>query len=433
MPILILLLLFSAPLFAQNKPDIIYIMADDMGYADLSCYGQKHYSTPQMDHLAGEGVKFMNAYAAAPVCTPTRVAFYTGRYPARAEVGLYEPIAEGKKDSSVGLPLSVPTIATILDKAGYNTYLVGKWHLGYTKELSPVQHGFDYFFGFHAGAMDYISHSNDLYENETAINKEGYATDLFADKAIELIQQPHSKPYFLALMFSAPHWPWQAPGSEPYPKGFQNWTKGGSPQIYAAIMKNLDDAVGRIVKAVDESKKANNTVIIFTSDNGGERYSDNHPYKGGKMELWEGGIREPAFIRWPGKIKPHSISNQVVTTMDWTASIISLAGTKPDINYPLDGENILPIVMGQEKEKERTLFWRVYQRKQQKAVRQGNLKYLNDKDSAEYLFDLRKDPTENRNLATKQPQVVQQLKTQMAAWEKQMLKPIPLAARNQKE
>jgi arylsulfatase A-like enzyme len=432
-PLLIILLLLSLPVCAQKKPNIIYMMADDMGYADLSCYGQKKYSTPHLDHLASEGVKFMNAYAAAPVCTPTRVAFYTGRYPARTEVGLYEPIAEGKKDSSVGLPLTVPTIATILRKAGYSTYLVGKWHLGYTRELSPVQHGFDYFFGFHAGAMDYISHSHDLYENETAINKEGYATDLFADKSIELIRGPHSKPYFLALMFSAPHWPWQAPGSEAYPEGIQNWTKGGSPQIYAAIMKNLDDAVGRIVQAVDDSKEAKNTVIIFTSDNGGERYSDNHPFKGGKMEVWEGGIREPAFIRWPGKIKQNSISNQVVTTMDWTASIISLAGAQADKNYPLDGENIMPVILGTAKEKDRTLFWRVYQRKQQKAVRDGNWKYLNDKDSAEYVFDLAKDPTESTNLAATQPGVLQRLRTKMANWEKRMLKPIPLAIRNAKE
>src|SRR5215217_1850147 len=193
----------------KNRPNIIYMMLDDLGYADLSCYGRKDYQTPNLDKLCAQGVKFLNAYAAAPVCTPTRVAFMTGRYPARLHVGLYEPIAEGHKDSLVGLTPATPSIATLMKKAGYETYLVGKWHLGYPVECSPNRNGFDYFYGFHAGAIDYISHSDDLYENETKIEQPGYTTDLWADKSIELISKKHSKPFFLTLMFNAPHWPWQ--------------------------------------------------------------------------------------------------------------------------------------------------------------------------------------------------------------------------------
>jgi len=411
----------------NSKPDIIYIMTDDLGYADLSCYGRKDYQTPNLDKLCSQGMKFMNAYAAAPVCTPTRVAFMTGRYSARLTVGLYEPIAEGPGDSLVGLSPSIPSIAALMKKAGYETYLVGKWHLGYPVEYSPIRNGFDYFYGFHAGAIDYISHSNDLYENETKIEQPGYTTDLWADKAVELITRQHSKPFFLTIMFNAPHWPWQVPGDKPYPEGFENWTKDGSPEIYAAMMRNLDSAVGRIVKAVDDHNPAN-TVIIFTSDNGGERYSDNGPYKGRKMSLWEGGIREPAFVRWPGKIKEHSTTNQVVTTMDWTATILSLGGGKADPKFPLDGMNITPILKGKQKEVDRTLYWRIFQRQQHKAMRDGKWKWLQDEKGNEYLFDLEADPTEKTDVKDQHKDVLEKLRKKYRQWEATMLKPISLGA-----
>src|SRR5436190_5733752 len=278
--IFILLFSFSFNFLSAQKdarPNIIYIMTDDLGYADLSCYGRKDYQTPNLDKLCAQGVKFMNAYAAAPVCTPTRVAFITGRYPARLTVGLYEPIAD---DSLVGLTSETPSIATLLKKAGYETYLVGKWHLGYQPEHTPNKNGFDYFFGFRSGATDYISHTAfndepDLYENDILVQKDGYITDLLGEKAIEIIKQPHQKPFFLALMFNAPHWPWQTREDKPVPNGTAaNWAEGGSSETYAIMMKSLDDAVGKLVKAIDDLKLSNNTVIIFTSDNGGVQFSD---------------------------------------------------------------------------------------------------------------------------------------------------------------
>lgn len=413
----------------SQKPNIIYIMADDLGYADLSCYGRKDYQTPNLDKLCTQGVKFMNAYAAAPVCTPTRVAFMTGRYPARLEVGLYEPIAEGPKDSMIGLSPKIPSIASLMKKAGYETYLVGKWHLGYPAEYSPNRNGFDYFYGFHAGAIDYISHSNDLYENEIRIEQPGYTTDLWADKATELISKQHLKPFFLTLMFNAPHWPWQGPGDKPYPAGFNNWTKNGTPEIYARMMISLDSAVGRIVRAVDSLNMSKNTLIIFTSDNGGERFSDNGIYKGNKMELWEGGIREPAFIRWSEKIKPNTITNQVATTMDWTATILSAGRAKADPNFPLDGIDIMPIITGRKKEVERTLYWRIFQRNQHKAMRDGKWKYLKDEKGNEYLFDLSINPQESNNLKEKEPKIFNRLKNKYQLWETTVLKPIPLQSR----
>jgi len=427
--IFLLLCIFSAIILsAQPRPNIIYIMADDLGYADLSCYGRKDYQTPNLDHFASQGIKFMNAYAAAPVCTPTRVAFFTGRYPARLPVGLYEPLAEGHKDSLLGLTAETPSIAGLLKKSGYETYLVGKWHLGYLPAFSPIANGFDYFFGFHAGATDYFSHINeegkpDLYENDEPIKRQGYITDLFMEKAVEIISKPHQKPFFLAVTFNAPHWPWQGPADKPYTA---DWIQGGSPSIYAAMMKSLDDAVGKIVKTIDDLKLSNNTVIIFTSDNGGERYSDNGIYKEGKMSLREGGIREPAMVRWPGKIKENSITNQVVTTMDWSATILSLAKAAVDPKFPLDGIDVMPIIMGKKKETERVLYWRIFQRNQHKAMRDGKWKYFQDEKGNEYLFDLSADPKEDNNLKDQQPGIFNKLKDQYSEWEKTVLKPIPL-------
>jgi arylsulfatase A-like enzyme len=428
------LIFFLQTLSAQKevRPNIIYIMADDLGYADLSCYGRKDYQTPNLDKLCAQGVKFMNAYATAPVCTPTRVAFFTGRYPARLAVGLYEPIAEGRKDSLVGLSAETPSVAHLLRKSGYETYLVGKWHLGYQPAYAPRKNGFDYFFGFKTGATDYISHTAfkgepDLYENESLVQKEGYITDILGEKAIEIIKQAHQKPFLLCLMFNAPHWPWQAPGDKPVPHGTAaDWMQGGSVQTYAAMMRSLDDAVGKVVRTIDDLKLSTNTMIIFTSDNGGERFSDNGIFKGGKMELWEGGIREPAFIRWTGKLNGNSVANQVTTTMDWTATILSLAGIEADKNFPLDGMDLMPVLSGKQKEVDRTFYWRTFQRKKHKAVRDGNWKWIQDDKGEEYLFDLSTDPSEKNNLKEKFPQTLIKLKNKFSEWEKTMLIPLPL-------
>ena len=418
---------FSLAQKNNSRPNIIYIMADDLGYADLSCYGRKEYQTPSLDKLCSQGMKFMNAYAAAPVCSPTRVAFMTGRYPARLNAGLYEPITSA--DSLVGLSRETPSIASRLHKAGYETYLVGKWHLGYLDKYKPLQNGFDYFYGSHGPAIDYISHSNDLYENEKPITQEGYATNLWADKAVEIISRQHSKPFFLAVMFNAPHWPWQVPGDKPYPEPderMDNWKAGGSAQIYANMMRNLDSAVGKIVKAIDDLHLQNNTIIIFTSDNGGERYSDNGIYKGRKMSLWEGGIREPAFVRWTGTIKENLVTNQVATTMDWTATILSVAGAKVNSKFMLDGIDLKPVLTGKKKEVDRTLYWRIFQRVQHKAIREGKWKWLQDEKGNEYLFDLSDDPSEKNNLKEKFTEITRRLKYKYDEWEKTVLAPIPL-------
>jgi arylsulfatase A-like enzyme len=416
---------------AQTRPNIIYIMADDLGYADLSCYGRKDYQTPHLDKLASQGVKFMNAYAGGPLCTPTRTSFMTGRYPARTPVGLLEPIDWTAKDSLAGLSPDYPSVATLIKKSGYSTHLVGKWHLGFTPAMSPMKNGFDEFLGFNGGAVDYNSHTdpsgnNDLYQNDKPVIKEGYMTDLLKEKTVEIIRRNHSQPFFISLMFSAPHWPWQAPGDKAYPLGDSNWRKGGSPEIYASMVKSMDDAVGAIMKALEEENLSDNTVVIFTSDNGGERFSDMGIYQKRKPHLWEGGIREPAFIRWPGKIPAHSITEQVAITMDWTSTILALAKAKPHPKFPLDGIDLMAVCRGKEKPIARTFYWRVFQRNRQKALRDGNWKYLQD-EKGEYLFDLAKDPGEKNDLKEKENTIFEKLKQKFSDWEKKVLAPVPLS------
>ena len=394
-----------------------------MGYADLSGYGRKDYQTPNLDKLASQGIKFLNAYSSAPVCSPTRASFMTGRYPAKFSFGIREPMIP-ERDSSIGLTPDIPSIAIQLKNSGYETALIGKWHLGFVDRFGPNRNGFDYFYGIRTGATDYISHKGDggkpdLYENEIPIAQEGYLTNMLKDRAIKFIKQKHAKPFFLSLQFTAPHWPWQGPGDAAYPDTMR-MSAGGSPQIFAQMMKSLDDAVGDIMKASDEASISNNTLVIFTSDNGGTTYSDNGIYQGKKLSLWEGGIRVPAFVKWPGKIKANMITKQVVITMDWTATILSVAGINN--SSMLDGVNLLNVLTGKENQFDRTLYWRTMERSKHKAIRDGNWKYLQD-EKGEYLFDLSIDPSEKNNVKEKFPAELEKLKQKYSVWESSVLKP----------
>ncbi len=417
-------------LIAQNKPNIIFIMVDDMGYGDLGCYGSKINKTPFLDQMAKDGVKLTQAYSAAPVCTPSRTAFMTGRYPARTTVGLYEPLDWTTCDSLVGLSSATTSLPTLIKNAGYTTHLVGKWHLGFTPKFSPRANGFDSFFGYHGGGVDYISHTDpngnlDLYENEKQVKQDGYLTDLFAERAVKIIKQKHDQPYFLSVQFNAPHWPWQTPGASVYPLGGKESKQGGSVEIYKAMIECLDAGVGKILAAVKASRNAENTLIVFTSDNGGERFSNMGGFKEKKFVLWEGGIREPAIVVWPKKIKSGTVSNQATIHMDFTATFLALAGCVQNPKEPIDGINILPLLNVKKSPIPRTFYWRVFQRNQQKAIRSGDWKYLQTEKEA-YLFNLQSDPFENHNLKNDNPFIFNQLKEEYAKWEKQMLQPIPL-------
>lgn len=412
-----------------QRPNIIYIMTDDMGYGDLSSYGRKDFQTPHIDKLASEGMKFTNAYSGGPLCTPTRASFLTGRYPARTTVGLIEPLTGLPSDTTYGLTPAYPSVAELLSVSGYETALVGKWHLGSQQQHSPTKNGFGYFFGFRSGAVDYISYKNtngahDLYENDAAVHPKGYLTDVIAEKAVEFIQRSHSKPFFLSVNFNAPHWPWQKAGDAAY-ADVTKFQEGGSADTYEQMMKSLDDGVGHIMISLDAKGLRENTIVIFTNDNGGERYSDSGGLTNGKATVWEGGIRVPAFVRWPGKIKQGSSTEQIAITMDWTVTLLSVAGAKPHADFPVDGMDLMPVMTGKSKIIPRVLFWRLTQRKNEKAVRMGEWKYLIDA-TGEYLFNVANDPFEKTNLKDVNPEVYNSLREKYAVWEKTVLEPIKL-------
>jgi arylsulfatase A-like enzyme len=374
----------------------------------------------------------LNAYSAAAVCTPTRAAFMTGRYPARTPVGLYEPLKITPKDSLVGLEAKQTSLASLLQQAGYETVLVGKWHLGFLPRYSPNENGFDQFFGFHPGAIDYISHNINrkpaLYENSQPLHKEGYITDLIGAKSAEFINGNHAKPFFLSIQFNAPHWPWQGPDDKPLPENLRFGPilrEGGSTETFAIMMKSLDDAVGVVLKALEDAQLSESTIVIFTSDNGGEKFSDMGPYSGLKGQLKEGGIRVPAFVRWPSVITANTTTDQVAITMDWSATILEIAGANRDGKVKLDGINLLPVCTRKQKTIDRTFYWRTFQAQNQKAMRDAKWKYLKD-ESGEHLFDLSVDLGEKNDLKAKFPSKFEELKKKFVEWEKTVLVPVPM-------
>jgi arylsulfatase A-like enzyme len=414
----------------RRQPNILFVLADDLGYGDLSSYGRPDYETPVLDGLAAEGMRFTSAYAAAPVCTPTRCAFVTGRYPQRLAVGLEEPLTP--RSPPVGLPENHPTIATLLRAGGYETALIGKWHLGWREEYRPNRKGFDEFFGSLSGALDYFTHIApdfprqageeplpDLWENEKRIARDGYLTDLFSERAVEFIARERDKPFYLSLHYTAPHAPWEGPadgGVDHEDHGVGPMTNGGSLAAYAAMMKSMDEGIGRVLAALRRARLERDTLVIFTSDNGGERYSFNWPFAFEKLHLHEGGTRVPAIVRWPGVVPAGVATDQAAITMDWTATILAVAGVQPAPGFALDGESLLPTLTGERPVYDRALFWRTRTRA---AARVGKWKYLHDGD--ERLYDLSVDLGEKTNLKDRQPEVFARVRSQYERWAEEML------------
>jgi arylsulfatase A-like enzyme len=416
----------------QRRPNVLFILADDLGYGDLSCYGRPDYQTPVLDRLARQGIKFMSAYAAAPLCTPTRCAFHTGRYPQRLEVGLREPLTQ-ENGADIGLPADHPTISSLMKRAGYDTALIGKWHLGWKPEFGPNRHGFDEFFGILSGAADYFTHKAsdapgnhgpdggaDLWDNVAPIERVGYLTDLLSAKAAEFVTRRRSNPFYLSLHYTAPHSPWEGPEDAAIGHGEHGqgpMVEGGSLKIYAAMMQSMDAGIGRVLDALRRAGAERNTLVIFTSDNGGERYSFNWPFSFQKGFLWEGGIRVPAIVRWPGVVPAGRSTEQVAITMDWTATILSAAGATVDPRYTLDGEDLLSVCTGTKPEYDRMLFWRTQARD---AARIGRLKYLND-GTGERLFDLGTDPGEKVDLRPMNAGMFARIRAEYEGWNARML------------
>jgi arylsulfatase A-like enzyme len=314
----------------SGSPNVVFIMADDLGYADLSCYGRPDFSTPNIDSVAVRGVRFLQAYANSAVCSATRTALITGRYQYRLAIGLEEPL----NGRDVGLPPDHPNLASLLKKAGYGTTLIGKWHLGSLPKFGPLQSGYNHFHGFRGGGSDYYDHDTDLWDDDVQVHEMGYLTDLLGSRAVDVVNgyAKSGRPFLMSLHFNAPHWPWEAPGDEAESNrlrlsggGLRSQVDfdGGSQKTYQRMIQAMDLQVGRVVQALNANGLAENTIVIFTSDNGGERFADTWPFTGRKTELLEGGLRIPSIISWPARIPQGRTTEQVAISMDWLPTLLA--------------------------------------------------------------------------------------------------------------
>ncbi len=429
----------------QTQPDILIILTDDQGYGDLSCMGNTDFRTPHLDRLAGSGVRFTDWYANSPVCSPSRAAMLSGRYPGNAGV---RSILGGGRRASAGLPATVPTIATALRERGYRTAMTGKWHLGTVDGSRPNDHGFEEWFGFLAGCVDYYSNIfywgmnrggpahdplHDLWENDSEVWRNGdYLTDLITERAVEFIRDASQRddPFLLYVPYNAPHYPMHAP--QKYMDRFAHlpWDR----QVMAAMLSAVDDGVGDMLAELERQNRLENTIICFMSDNGPSRETRNwldgnkDPYYGGssgglkghKFSLYEGGIRVPGIISWPARIPAGQVIDVPCAAMDLFPTLMNAANTSAS-GYELDGMDLLPLLVDGEALPKRDLY---FEMNGQLAIRRGDWKLVLNGQLIEggdvpvpvHLANLREDMSESHNLAGEQPDLTAELQTAVEAW-----------------
>lgn len=426
-----------------TRPNIVFIVADDLGYADLGCYGGRDASfgpvSPVLDGLAARGLKLTQGYSNSPVCSPTRFALMTGRYQYRLRGAAEEPInSKSRGSTTLGLPPEHPTLPSLLRDAGYRTALMGKWHLGYPPAFGPLRSGYDEFFGPMSGGVDYFTHcsstgQHDLYLNDAEQQEGGYLTDLITDHGLDFVRRMaggarSGTPFFLSLHYTAPHWPWETRDDEALAqevRGNLFHLHGGNIDTYRRMIHHMDEGIGRLMDLLRAEGLERDTLVVFTSDNGGERFSDNWPLVGGKMDLTEGGIRVPWIAHWPAVIAPGSTSTQTCMTMDWSATMLDAAGAPAAASHPLDGRSLMPLLRDATWRDDQPLFWRMNHRGQ-RAMRHGPWKYLRV-DGHDYLFNLEGDERERANLAPIAPERLAAMVQAWEAWEATM-PPIPADA-----
>ncbi len=427
-------------LSAAEQPNVIVIMADDLGYADLGCYGCKDIPTPHIDSLAKEGVRFTSGYVTAPMCGPSRAGFLTGRI--QSTFGYYGNVSQ-PFDPAQGLP-KMETIASLLKKQGYATAGVGKWHMGTTNDQHPNAMGFDDWYGFLGGGLMYFSldhpsykgrftplkrpakgrdlqHSMPLIHNQEPVEWDQYLTRELTDAGLGFLEKNQEKPFFLFMAYNAPHLDLEAPEESiaKFPVDSMTKIPGVKPEaraIYGAMVYELDEAVGRLLAKVDELGLAENTVVWFLSDNGGmERTSDNRPLKGAKWDSFEGGLRVPMIVKWPGKVPSGVVMEEPLTSLDIGATALAMAGGDP-VAAGLDGKDVRDYMSRNSDEApHEVLYWRTGGYKQPEGViREGDFKLIFQKGKTQ-LYNLRKDLGEKNNLAASQPERVQ---TMLAVWKK---------------
>ncbi|MCF6333140.1 MAG: sulfatase-like hydrolase/transferase [Draconibacterium sp.] len=412
---------FSCSQKADNRPNIILIMADDLGYGDISCFGSDYINTPVLDKMAAEGIKFTDYHSNGAVCTPTRAALITGNYQQRA--GLEGVIYAALDKRMFGISDSIKTLPEYLREAGYSTGAFGKWHLGYKPEYNPTKHGFDEFYGYVSGNVDYISHRDgiglfDWWHNTDTCYEKGYVTDLITNHAIEFMEENKDKPFFIYLPHEAPHYPYQlrSDKADRLP-GMKFPAQGSRPdkkQAYKEMVEIMDENIGRVMQKLKELKLDENTFVLFCSDNGATNKGSNGNLNGFKGSLWEGGHRVPAIAWYPEKIKAGTKTNSTILSMDILPTFRSVAGIFQKGDF--DGKDFSKVMFLQSEMDERPVFWRY---RNQWAVRKGEWKYLKIKGK-EYLFNLKDDIEEQQNLMEVEPSKVNELKNFLKEWESEM-------------
>jgi arylsulfatase A len=422
-----------------RQPNIVLIVGDDLAYADLGCFGNKEILTPHLDRLAEEGVRLTSFYVAWPACTPSRGSIMTGRYPQRN--GLYDMIRNDminyghryteieysiSPEMTLGLDEREVVIAQPLKAAGYATGVVGKWDGGRARRFLPLARGFDFFYGFANTGIDYFTHERygvpSMFRGNERIKEQGYATDLFRREALEFVRRNHDRPFFLYLPFNAPHGAsnLDKPGVQAKPEDVRRWYPKLDPNDkranYMACVTSMDDAIGELLATLDRHGLKENTFVMLLSDNGGSGKKINGPLRGGKSQLFEGGIRVCALARFPGRIPARTVSNEFLSTLELFPTFCALAGTPLPKGVVYDGFDMLPVLAGKAKSPRTEMYW---EQRLNKAARVGNYKWV-ESGAAKGLYDLQTDLGEEHDLSAEKPELLAKLKAKFAAWRKQM-------------
>ena len=436
--IAILLNLFSCGTSNNKPPNVIVIISDDQGYADVGFHGSNEIFTPNIDRIAKNGVVFSEGYVSYAVCSPSRAGLITGRYQNR--FGYSRNILLAPNDSLMGLPLSEQTLPDVLNNVDYKTKAIGKWHLGAHKSLVPEKRGFDEFFGFLIGGHRYFPEDltlNDLtearrqmdgyitkiYDNGKRINTKKYLTEELSDNAVKFIEDNSDNPFFLYLSYNAPHTPLQATTKDLERNKHIDIEKR---QTYAAMVSSMDDGIGLILDKLEQKNIFENTIVFFFSDNGGVEwynFSDNGPLRGIKGDFFEGGIRVPFAMQWPNKIEPGTIYDKPIIALDIFATVASAAKAEKYIKNKIDGVNLIPYLSGNKPgSPHEYLYWKNPD-KDIDVIRDDRYKYLRIKND-EYIFDLKNDISEESNIIDLSKPIYDRLKSQFKLWEKDMIDPV---------
>jgi arylsulfatase A-like enzyme len=429
--------LLTAQISSRRRPNFVVFMIDDLGYGDIGCYGGSIH-TPNIDRLAGSGLRFTDFHSNGPMCSPTRAAFMTGCYQSRFGREFESALGGSSGTSGDGLPLEAVTIAEVLRKANYATGMFGKWHLGYNPPLTPVNQGFDEYRGMVTGGGDHHTHidrsgNKDWWHNDRIEMEKGYTATLLTDHSVDFIEKHKAGPFFLYLAHLAIHFPWQGPDDPPHRTEGKSWhkdkwgiisnEKNVRPHVEAMI-KSVDESVKRVMDALENNGLADNTLVVFMSDNGGyihyghrfENISSNGPLRGQKGQVYEGGHRVPCIAYWPGRIDGGRTTDETVMTMDFFPTISKLAGASLPVKQKTDGVDLSGLLLKGRPIENRSVFWR---KGNAKAVRKGPWKLVSHGENAE-LYNLARDIGEKTDLAGAKPQKTKELKEALAVWQKQV-------------